>query len=169
MLKIILKVVKFLKDDANPHEVGLAFMYGFILGFQPFSLLSVVIFIIFFVTKTNKAAGFLGLAFFKLIAVLVEPAAVGLGAFFLTMNALEPFWTALRNIPIVPLTKFYNTAMLGGTLFGLVGFFPAYLISKKLYIQYKDKIKERVVFLRSKKKKKKGASVESETTLGGGQ
>ncbi|MEK6795386.1 MAG: TIGR03546 family protein [Spirochaetota bacterium] len=153
ILNIFKHLMDLLKKDQNPTEVGLAIAFGFVMAFQPVSLLSVVIFVIFFVIKVNKAAGFLSLFLFKIIAVAVEPAVVPLGAFVLMdIPFLVPLWAKLRNIPIVPQTKFYNTAVMGGFLVGIIGFLPMFLGGKKAYIFYRDKVRDKIPFLRPKKK-----------------
>lgn len=136
----------FLKEDAKPVQVGLGFAFGFLMAFQPFSLLSIIFFLIFFIIKINKAAGFFGLALFKVLALLVEPLAVMLGALLLEDTAfLLPLWTSLRNMPIVPLTRFYNTAVMGGLVIGVLGFVPVVLIFKQLTVIYNEKYREKIV------------------------
>lgn len=145
ILDFLSELGDFLKEDAKPVQVGLGFAFGFLMAFQPFSLLSIIFFLIFFVIKINKAAGFFGLALFKPLALLVEPLAVMLGALLLEdSEALLPLWTALRNTPVVPFTRFYNTAVMGGLVIGIVGFVPVVLIFRQLTIVYNDKLREKI-------------------------
>lgn len=153
IFNIFKHLMDLLKKDQDPTQVGLAVAFGFLMAFQPPTILSVLIFMIFFVIKVNKAAGFLSLFLFKIIAVAVEPLVVPFGAFVLMdVSFLVPLWTKLRNIPIVPHTKFYNTAVMGGLLVGIIGFIPMFIGAKKAYVFYRDNIREKIPFLRSKKK-----------------
>ncbi|HOJ63923.1 MAG TPA: TIGR03546 family protein [Spirochaetota bacterium] len=149
IIKIISNFFKLLTEDAKPYQVGLGFAFGFLLGFQPATLLSFILFLIFWIIKVNKAAGILGLIIFKIIALIIEPLIVPIGSLFLEgIPALTPLWTKLRSLPIVPFTRFYNTAVMGGFIIGIVGFVPVFLGFRILYIYYKENLREK--FLNSK-------------------
>ncbi|MBI4978387.1 MAG: TIGR03546 family protein [Spirochaetes bacterium] len=152
-LKIFTTILDLLKKDQNPTQVGLGVAFGLVMAFQPMTLLWVIIFMIFFVIKVNKASGFLSLFLFKIIAVCAEPLVVQAGAFVLEgIPALRPLWAQLRSTPFIPLTKFYNTAVMGGLVVGIVLFFPSFLFGKWAYAFYKDNLKEKIPFLKKSKK-----------------
>lgn len=156
LLKPIKAILRFLRLDANPHYVGIATMFGFLIGFQPFSLYSVLLFIIFFIIKSDKSAWILSFLFFKIIANLIEPGISAVGSAFLEhIPALIPIWTALRNIPIVPLTKFYNTVAMGGFVIGIVFAVPMYFFGKWFYTFYNTHIRSRFKILQGKTKQQK--------------
>ncbi len=145
-LKIISNFLKLLTEDAKPYQVGLGFAFGFLLGFQPFTLLSFIIFLIFWVIKVNKASGILALVLFKIVAIIVEPLIVPIGSFVLEgIPALIPFWTMLRSMPIVPFTRFYNTSVMGGLIVGLIGFVPVFILFRNFYQYYKEKLQKKLV------------------------
>jgi uncharacterized protein (TIGR03546 family) len=58
--------------------------------------------------------------------------------------ALVPLWTSLADIPIIPLTNFNNTVVLGSLMFSLLGFVPIWLGSRWAVRRYRATIGERV-------------------------
>jgi uncharacterized protein (TIGR03546 family) len=66
------------------------------------------------------------------IGKLVLPLAAGpidaLGWWFLHLDALQPLFTSLYNMPFVPFTRFYNTLVAGGLVSGIVLWIPAFVI-----------------------------------------
>ena len=145
IIKLLSNFFKLFTKDNNPTQVGLGFAMGFLISFQPFTLLSVIFFFIFWIFKVNKTAGFISFFIFKFIAFLIEPLVVPIGSLLLEgIPSLEPFWTSLRSAPIVPYTEFYNTSVMGGLIVGIVGFIPVTLIFRKLYIIYKEKYREKI-------------------------
>lgn len=141
MIKIISNFVNFFTQDANPHQVALGFAMGFFMSIQPVSLISVIFFCFFFVIKVNKTAGFISMFIFGVFSIIIEPIIVILGAFILIdLEFLHNFWITLRNIPFIQVTRFYNTAVMGGFITGLLLFFPVYFLTKLVYNKYKKYI-----------------------------
>jgi uncharacterized protein (TIGR03546 family) len=53
-------------------------------------------------------------------------------------------WTSLYNTPIVPLTNFNNTVVLGSLVFALLAFLPLFLAARYGVTRYRATVGERV-------------------------
>ena len=133
-------IKKFFTNDSTPLQVGLGLGFGFafLFAFQESILFLIFFFIIFFVVKVNKISGTAGLLLFIPLAMLSKKPVIAFGYLLLEDSpGLYPFWVILRNTPFIPLTRFYNTAVMGGLAIGLAGFIPITLISSFIYNQVK--------------------------------
>jgi uncharacterized protein (TIGR03546 family) len=63
-----------------------------------------------------------------------------LGWWVLHIDALQPFYTKLYNMPFVPFTRFYNTLVAGGLLF----FIPIYFLFFALITLYRNVVAEKL-------------------------
>jgi len=57
---------------------------------------------------------------------------------------LRGLWTSLYNTPIVPLTNFNNTVVLGSLAFALLLFLPLFFATRWAVTRYRATIGERV-------------------------
>lgn len=88
-------------------------------------------------------AAFLSAFFFKLIAFLIDPLADQLGRAILENPSYRSLFVELYNMPIVPLTRFNNSIVMGsgvlGFIFALIGFF----IFRVMIFKYRELILNR--------------------------
>lgn len=145
-LNFIFKFIKTLHSKEDPHNIAMGFALGSIIGLAPFlTLQNVFIFILILIFNVSIGAAFFGIFFFGCFAYLFDPQFHSLGYFLLVkLESLKPIWTYLYNIPIAPLSKFYNTVVLGSLVVSLITFFPVYFIFKKLVKVYQSKIADKV-------------------------
>src|SRR3989338_6444029 len=135
-------IIAILKGKKTPQATAAGIALGAILGLLPKeNLFPFLFFLIFFLTTIDKPAAILASLIFTPIGFLLDPLANKTGLLLLTPEALEGFWTALYNLPIIPWTKFNNTAVLGQLLLGIVLFAPLYLAAKRLMTYYQKNIK----------------------------
>lgn len=141
-LNFIFKLIKTLHSKDDPHNIAMGFAMGSIIGLSPFfTLQNVFIFILILICNVSIGAAFFGIFFFGCFAYFFDPQFHNLGYFLLVKaEALKPFWTYLYNIPIAPLTKFYNTLVMGSLAVSLVTFFPIYWTFKQLVKVYQSKL-----------------------------
>jgi len=57
---------------------------------------------------------------------------------------LQPLWTALYNLPVVPLTNFNNTIVLGSLVFAAILWLPLFFASRWGVVRYRATVAERV-------------------------
>lgn len=127
-LNFIFKLIKTLHSGDEPRHIASGFALGSIIGLTPFlSLHNLLVFIIILTLNVSIPAAFFGIFFFGCFSYLLDAQFHDLGYFLLVkVEFLKPIWTYLYNIPIAPLTKFYNTVVLGSLTVSLLAFFPVY-------------------------------------------
>lgn len=145
-LNFIFKFIKTLHSKEDPHNIAMGFALGSFIGLAPFfTLQNVFVFILILILNVSIGAAFFAILFFGCFAYLFDPQFHSLGYFLLVkIDSLKPIWTYLYNIPIAPLSKFYNTLVMGSLAVSLVAFFPIYLAFKQLVKVYQSKMAAKV-------------------------
>jgi len=143
--KIISKFIKAFRSGESPGKIAAGFSFGFLIGLMPFwTLQGVVLFILLILLNINLAAGTVAILLASLFAYLLDPIFLDIGFFILNLPALQGLWESLYNMYLGPLTRFYNTFVMGSLLGGLVLVFPVFWGMKKLVIVYREKLEERI-------------------------
>ena len=149
-LNFIFKLISVLQSGKDPRNIAGGFALGMVIGLTPIlSLHNLIIALVILVLDVSIPAAlfaiFIGLGF----AYIFDPQFHALGYFLLVqVTALKPFWTQLYNLPIAPLTKFYNTVVLGSLVSGLVLLYPIYFGFKLIVKWYQLHLAEKVARLR---------------------
>lgn len=127
-LNFIFKLIKTLHSGEEPHHMAAGFALGSIIGLTPFlSLHNLFVFIIILTLNVSISAAFFGIFFFGCFSYMFDAQFHDLGYFLLVkVEFLKPIWTYLYNIPIAPLSRFYNTVVLGSLMVSLITLFPVY-------------------------------------------
>ncbi len=114
LLKQIFAFLKLLNSDTGTHQLAAGIACGFILGMTPvLSLQSLLVFFVIFFFRVQIGAAFIAAFFFKFAAFALDPIFHDIGSRVLELPSLEPWFTTLYNMPIVPLTRFNNTIVMG--------------------------------------------------------
>lgn len=138
ILKQLFSFIKLLNSDTGNISLALGMTCGFILGMTPvLSLHSLLIFLVLFFFRIQIGAALVMAFFFKFTAFLLDPLFHSVGSQVLQMKSLEPFFTTLYNMPIIPYTRFNNSIVMGSAVitFSLSPF--VYLLSSYLIIKYR--------------------------------
>jgi uncharacterized protein (TIGR03546 family) len=144
-IKLIKKLFKALNADASPSEIALGVVFGAIIGLTPaFALHNLVILALIIVVRVNVSAAVFSSILFGVIGFATDLLADIIGYELLTADGLNKLWTALYNMPAVPLSRFYNTIVLGSLLISFVLALPVYFLSKKFVVFYREKLQEKV-------------------------
>lgn len=145
LLKQIFALVKLLHSDNETTSIAWGVSMGFILGMTPaFSLQTVLVFILLFLFRIQIGAAFLTAFFFKFIAFFLDPVFHSIGASVLETESLHGIFTELYNMPIVPLTRFYNSIVMGSGVVS-IALVPVVFITAKIMIaKYRQNVVERV-------------------------
>jgi uncharacterized protein (TIGR03546 family) len=146
----IFRTIRILHSGQEPHHLAAGFALGSIIGLTPFlSLHNLLVFCLILLLNVDIPAAFFSIFVFSGFAYMFDPQFHDLGYYLLAkVEALKPFWTYLYNIPIAPLTQFYNTVVLGSLVTSLVLFWPIYFTFKKLVKLYQSHLAEKVDNLR---------------------
>lgn len=138
LLKQLFAFFKLLNSDTGTAQLASGLALGLVLGFSPFlSLQTFVILALIFFFRIQLGAAFLSAFFFKFVAYLLDPAADHLGRLVLEAEGIRPIFISLYNMPIVPLTRFNNSIVMGSAVLGFLLAIPAYFIFKVLILKYR--------------------------------
>lgn len=130
LLKQIFNFLKLLNSDTGTNQLAIGLSLGLFLGFAPFlSIQTLLVLLLVFVFRVQIGAAFLSAFFFKFIAYLFDQPAHHLGKAVLEMESLRPLFVTMYNMPIVPMTRFNDTIVMGSMIvailllpFAFVGF-----------------------------------------------
>lgn len=145
LLKQIFNLLKLLNSDTGTVSISSGIALGFVLGMSPFlSLQGLIILLVCLFFRVQLGAVFLSSFFFSFMAYLLDPVFHSIGVKLLTNPGLVGTWTTLFNMPLIPLTRFNNSIVMGA---GVLGFALApivFLMSNVLIKKYRELVVERI-------------------------
>ncbi len=145
ILKWLFDLLRVLNSNKHTGEVAAGFSFGIMLTLIPGgNLLWALLFVIGFFTRLNLMTAFLTLGLGKLIVPLVDPLLDAAGYLILTNSSLRPLFTALHAIPLIPLTDFNNTIVMGGFVISLILAFPLWILFKQIISLYRTAVRDRL-------------------------
>lgn len=145
LLRLIQSLVGALHSEGTPGQLAAGIALGSIIGLTPLmNLHNAVVFALIVLLNVSFAGGLLGWALFVPIGFLLDPLFDWIGRTLLLAPSLTPVWTSLYNMPIVPLTNFNNTVVLGSLVFALLFFVPLFFATRAAVVRYRATIGERV-------------------------
>jgi uncharacterized protein (TIGR03546 family) len=142
VLKLLSKLIKALRSNASPKQIAGGFVLGMILGLTPFaSLHNLVVVLLIILIRVNLSMVFFSFLLCKGIAYLLDPIFLDVGYWILTgIPFLKGVWTAMYNMPVVALTRFYNTLVMGSLVVSILLIFPMMPLVQKGVVLYREKI-----------------------------
>ena len=145
LLKLIQSLVGALHSEGTPGQLAAGLVLGSFLGLTPLmNLHNAVILALLMLLNVSFAGGMLGWALFVPFGFLLDPLFDWMGHGLLLAPALRPLWTSLYNMPIVPLTNFNNTIVLGSFVFALVVATPLFFALRWAVARYRETVGARV-------------------------
>jgi uncharacterized protein (TIGR03546 family) len=146
LLKLLQSLFKALHCEGTPGQVAAGIALGAILGLTPLvNLHSLAIAALILLFNVSVPGALLGWALFLPLGFALDSLFDAVGRrLLLETPALVPLWTSLADIPVVPLTNFNNTVVLGSLACSLVGFVPIWIGSRWAVRRYRETIGERV-------------------------
>ena len=145
MLKPIVKFLKALNGNVARSQIAAGAAWGVLLGLVPAgNIFGIVLFIVSFFFNHNHGSKLITLAIIKICSPLILIQLDVLGWNILTMEALQPFFTNLYNMPFVPFTKFNNTLVAGGLAAGIILWIPVFILFMILVPLYRNKISPKI-------------------------
>ncbi|MDH5643009.1 MAG: TIGR03546 family protein [Gemmatimonadota bacterium] len=132
ILRLIQKLIAALNSDGTPGQVAFGMAVGSALGLTPFLNLHNFILLVFaFLVNISFPAVMLGWIVFAPVGFLLDPVFDRIGAWLLLDNTgLLSFWTSLYNTPVIPLSNYNNTIVLGSLVGWVVLAIPIYYLSR---------------------------------------
>jgi uncharacterized protein (TIGR03546 family) len=138
LLKQIFAFFKLLNSDTGANQLSFGLAFGIVLGFSPFLSLQtflVILIVLFF--RVQIGAAFLSAFFFKFIASFLDFLTDPIGQAVLEMSSLRHVFVSLYNLPIIPLTRFNNSIVMGSAVVGFCLVIPAFFLFKFLIVKYR--------------------------------
>jgi uncharacterized protein (TIGR03546 family) len=141
LLRQLFKLAYLLNSEKGTASISAGFACGLVLGFSPvLSLQSLLVFLVILVFKVQFAAALLAAAGFKLLSLPLTPIFHSAGNFVLGLDFLEPLYTSLYNLPLIPLTRFYDTVVMGAGVVSLLLAYPVYRLTEFLVDRYRSTV-----------------------------
>jgi uncharacterized protein (TIGR03546 family) len=145
LLKLIQSLFGALHSEGTPGQLAAGIVLGSFLGLTPLiNIHNAVIFALLMILNVSFAGGMLGWALFVPIGFLLDPLFDWIGHGLLLAPSLRPTWTSLYNTPIMPLTNFNNTVVLGSVVFALVFAIPLFFALRWAVARYRETVGARV-------------------------
>lgn len=141
ILKQLFALLRLLNSDTGTNQIAAGVACGLILGFAPMlSLQALLVFVCMFLFRIQIGAALTAAFFFSMVAWLFDPVSHALGSAILEMASLQPLFTTLYNMPLVPLTRFYNSVVMGAGVISIVLALPVFFGSRRLIVAYRVKV-----------------------------
>jgi len=145
LIKLIQSLFGALHSEGTPGQLAAGVVLGSFLGLTPLlNLHNALIFALLVLLNVSFAGGMLGWALFIPIGFLLDPLFDWIGHSLLLAPSLRGLWTSFYNTPIIPLTNFNNTVVLGSLAFAVLFAVPLFFAMRLAVVRYRATIGERV-------------------------
>jgi uncharacterized protein (TIGR03546 family) len=145
ILKQIFDFLRLLNSETGTKAIAWGVVCGMILGFTPaFSLQTILVIVLLFFFRIQIGAALLSAVLFKFLSFFLDGVFDPAGRAVLELPALQGLFTALFNMPLVPLTRFNNSIVMGSGVVALVLAVPMYFLAKTLIAQYREQVVARI-------------------------
>lgn len=141
LLKQIFAFFKMLNSETGTNQLAAGLALGLVMGFSPFlSIQTFFLFLLVFIFRIQMGATFIAAFFFKFAAFLLDPVTDIVGRKVLETESLRPLFVSMYNMPLVPLTRFNNSIVMGSAVVGFALAIPAFFVFKALVIKYRSTV-----------------------------
>lgn len=141
ILKQLFTFLNLLNSETGTNQIAAGIACGLILGFAPvFSLQTILVIFLLFFFRIQIGAAMVSAFAFKFIAWALDPIHNQVGMMILETESLQPLFTELYNMPLVPLTRFYNSIVMGSAAVSIALALPIFFIAKALIAKYREHI-----------------------------
>ena len=144
LLKQIFAFFRLLNSETGTNQLAAGLACGLILGFSPvLSLQAFLVLFLAFFLRIQLGAAFLSAFFFKFVAFMIDPLADKLGRSVLESDTLQTLFVSMYNMPLVALTRFNNSIVMGSAVISLLLTIPGFFVFKNLIVKYRITVVER--------------------------
>jgi len=146
LLKFLQSLAKTLHSEGTPTQIGLGVALGAALGLTPIANAhNLLVLVLLAVLNVSFGAGMLAWGIFVPVGFMLDPLFDRVGHWLLVdTTALRPLWTTWDNTPVLALTNFNNTVVLGSVVVWLALFVPLWLASRFAVVRYRTTVGERI-------------------------
>jgi len=145
-LELLAKLVKILRSAVSPNQIAAGFVIGMIIGLTPFwTLHNMILIVILIILNINIGTAIYSFILFSAIAYLLDPLFHHFGYFLLVdMGSLKNLWTFLYNLPLIALSRYNNTVVMGSLVIALILALPMFFLAKTGIIYYRENIDQKM-------------------------
>lgn len=146
LLKLLQSLVKALNSEGTPGQVAAGIALGAVFGLTPLmNVHNLVLFGLAVILNVSFPGVMLGWAAFLPLGFALDPLFDALGRLLLVgLPALLPLWTWMYNTPVLALTNFNNTVVLGSFVVWLLAFVPLFFLLRVLVTRYREAVYARL-------------------------
>ncbi len=145
LLKLLQQLVRTLNSDGTPGQVAAGIALGAVFGLTPLlNLHNLLLFLLALILNVSLGGVFLGWTLLTPAGFALDPVFDAIGTALLSAPPLVGLWTALYNMPGVPLTNFNNTVVLGSFVFWAAASAPLFFLARRLVATYRVRVFERL-------------------------
>jgi uncharacterized protein (TIGR03546 family) len=138
LAKQLFAFLKLLNSETGHNQIAAGIAAGFILGMTPMlSLQSLLVFLCIFFFRIQAGAAFLAAFFFAFIGYLLDPVFSAVGSSVLEMDSLHGLFTMMFNVPLLPLTRFNNSIVMGSAVITILSSPFVFFISRTMILKYR--------------------------------
>jgi uncharacterized protein (TIGR03546 family) len=138
-------MITALNGNVKKSQIAAGLAWGILLGLVPAGgFFWIVLFICSFFFKHHHLSKIFSMAVVKLLSPLIVLWVDFVGWQALHIEALQPLFTALYNMPFVPFTKFNNTLVMGGLIGGAALWLPSFVIFLALVTLYRNHLAPKI-------------------------
>ena len=122
VIELLAKIFKILRSEESPNQIAAGFVMGMIIGLTPLlALHNVILIILIIILKVNMAPAIFAFAIFSGLAYLFDPLFHSLGYILLVdVGALQNLWTLLYSYPLISLSRYNNTVVIGSFIVAIL-------------------------------------------------
>lgn len=118
---------------------------GAVLGLTPLlSAHNLVTLAVIMLFDVSIGGAMIGLLVFTPVGFLLDPLFDSVGLWLLRSPELEGLWTSLYNVPVIPLSNFNNSVLLGSLVVWAAAAGPIYLAARAGVLKYRATLGARV-------------------------
>jgi len=142
MTKLTFEILDLLRRETTAPRISAGATLGFLLGLTPWGTLQgYVLLTMVFLLRYNPIALVTSCVLFSGLFWALAPllSIVGTGL-LINLPSLQPLWTWAAHAPIVPLTRFNHTVVLGAFTVTTALAFPFYWLVKLTLLAYGERI-----------------------------
>ena len=145
-LEILAKLFKILRAEDTPNQIASGFFLGMIIGLTPFlTVHNMVIILLVFILKVNVGSVLFAFALFSGFAYIFDPLFHSFGYYILVdITSLHGFLVTLFNIPIIALSRYNNTVVMGSLVVSIILILPVFFFMKYFVKYYREHIDARL-------------------------
>jgi uncharacterized protein (TIGR03546 family) len=139
LLALIQKLIRTLNSEGTPNQIAAGITIGAVLGLTPLiSLHNLLLISLAVITRVSLPGVMLGWMLFVPVGFIFDPQFHLIGQWLLLNPSLESLWASLYNTPVIALSNFNNTIVLGSFTGWLVVTLPVFFISRIGVIKYRE-------------------------------